>query len=342
MGASANGAMFSDVRAAGHAHAPGHGRVSADVHVVRDLNQIVEFDAIFQDGVTQGPSVHAGVGANFHIVADADRAELFDLVPAALHGRKAKAVGANDHATVQDTAITQDAVVANGDVGRQACVGTDAGASPDDGMGANFNAIAQHGIGLNHGQGTNGDALPQHGAGIDHGRRMDATRPLGPELPGPPLGQPGKIQVGVVRDDGRTASDSLFTHGRRCNDAARLGGQQLRFVLRVRQKRNAAGVGCIEGCNPVDQPIGWPQQFAAQGGHQLTQADLGLGCGSAHLAEAPSALMTRSVMSTRGLANTASCRIRSYFSWSKICLTTLLARSRTPASSSFLRWLRSS
>jgi hypothetical protein len=54
------------------------------------------------------------------------------------------------------------------------------------------------------------------------------------------------------------------------------------------------------------------------------------------------ALMTLSVMSTRGPANTRSCRIRSYFSVSKICLMTLLARSTTAASSSFLRWFRSS
>jgi hypothetical protein len=55
-----------------------------------------------------------------------------------------------------------------------------------------------------------------------------------------------------------------------------------------------------------------------------------------------SALITLSVMSTFGLQNTASCRMRSYFSVSKICLMTRLVRSTTVASSSFLRWLRSS
>ena len=52
-----------------------------------------------------------------------------------------------------------------------------------------------------------------------------------------------------------------------------------------------------------------------------------------------SALMTLSVISTRGLENntTSPCRIKSNFSLSKICLTALFARSTIDAVSSFLR-----
>ena len=73
--------------------------ILADLHVVADLDQVVEFHAPADDRrVGLGP-VDAGVGADFHVVFDDDVAQLRNLVEAACGiGNEAEAVGA-DHRT---------------------------------------------------------------------------------------------------------------------------------------------------------------------------------------------------------------------------------------------------
>ena len=70
-GASADRAMGANFRTAGHPHAAGHGRVRPHHHVVTNLHQVVQFDAVFNHGVIQRAAIHAAVGANFHIIPDA-------------------------------------------------------------------------------------------------------------------------------------------------------------------------------------------------------------------------------------------------------------------------------
>src|SRR5256885_9223065 len=80
-GAASHGAMRANARAAGHPHATGHGRMLADVHVVTDLDQVVELDPVLDHRVVQRSAVYAGIGADFHIVADPHATELLDLHP---------------------------------------------------------------------------------------------------------------------------------------------------------------------------------------------------------------------------------------------------------------------
>ena len=98
-----HGAMGTDARAARHPHTAGHGGVRTDVHVVADLNQVVEFDAVFNHGVVQRAAVNASVGADFHIVADAHRPQLFNFFPLPLVQGKTKTVSADHDPRMQDT-----------------------------------------------------------------------------------------------------------------------------------------------------------------------------------------------------------------------------------------------
>ena len=54
----------------------GHGRVGADVHVVANLDQVVQLDAVFNHGVVQRTAIDAGVGSDLDIVADAHGARV--------------------------------------------------------------------------------------------------------------------------------------------------------------------------------------------------------------------------------------------------------------------------
>ncbi len=75
---------------ASHTHTTGHGRVGTDVHVVANLDQVVQLDAIFDHRVVQRTAIDAGVGTDLDIVADAHSAELLDLDPFALCGAQSQ------------------------------------------------------------------------------------------------------------------------------------------------------------------------------------------------------------------------------------------------------------
>ena len=44
-------AMGANARTARHTHTTRHGCVFANVHVMADLNEVVQFDTVFNDGV---------------------------------------------------------------------------------------------------------------------------------------------------------------------------------------------------------------------------------------------------------------------------------------------------
>lgn len=69
-GAAAYGAMRPDFGAASYAHAACQGAVLTDVHVVANLNQVIELDAVFNHRVAQSAAVDAGIRADFDIVTN--------------------------------------------------------------------------------------------------------------------------------------------------------------------------------------------------------------------------------------------------------------------------------
>ena len=64
-------AMLADPGAAGDPHAGGHGGVIANLHVVGDLNLVIQFHAVTNDGIGQGPAVNGSVDANFNVIGKA-------------------------------------------------------------------------------------------------------------------------------------------------------------------------------------------------------------------------------------------------------------------------------
>ena len=109
--------MRANAGTASHTHTPGHGRVRTDVHVVADLDQVVEFDAVLDHGVIQRAAVNAGIGANLDIIADAHPTQLLNFFPAPGMRRKAKAISSNDNAGVKNAAFTHQAAFAQSNPG---------------------------------------------------------------------------------------------------------------------------------------------------------------------------------------------------------------------------------
>src|SRR6218665_1007092 len=130
-GSAADRAVRAYARTAGHAATAGPRRGLADAHVVADLYQVVELDAVFDHGVLQRAAVYAGVGADLYIVANAHGAELLDFDPLPVLGREAKAVSADHHAGVQQAARADAAGHAHGDARLEKAEGADAGRGMD-------------------------------------------------------------------------------------------------------------------------------------------------------------------------------------------------------------------
>ena len=110
VGRTANGAARTHRGAAGNASARRHGHVAPQVHVVSDLYQVVEFDAILDHCIANRATVNAGIGADFHIVANAHPPQLLDLDPLALLLRKAKTICTNDRPRMHNATLANGAI----------------------------------------------------------------------------------------------------------------------------------------------------------------------------------------------------------------------------------------
>lgn len=97
-GTPAQCAMFADLGTAGHPHTASHGSVGTHAHVVPNLHQVVELDALFNERVLQGAAIDAGVGTNFDPISYENASELLNLDPLAGLGRETKSIGSNDRA----------------------------------------------------------------------------------------------------------------------------------------------------------------------------------------------------------------------------------------------------
>src|SRR5690606_28477912 len=99
--------------------------MGTNLHVVADLNEVVEFDAFGDHGIVQCTSINTGVGANLHIVTNAHCAQLLDLDPGTLMWSKAKSVSTNDNTGMKGAALSDGATVADRDMGCQSRSSTD-------------------------------------------------------------------------------------------------------------------------------------------------------------------------------------------------------------------------
>src|SRR5688500_10762234 len=142
-GRAADDDVPSDARAAGDADAAGHRAVRADAHVVADLDLVVELDALLDHRVVERAAVDRGVGADLDVVADAHAADLRDLDPAALVGRDAEAVGADDRPGMHHDSLSKKAFRVNHDTRIQAAVIADDDVVADDAARADRHALSK-------------------------------------------------------------------------------------------------------------------------------------------------------------------------------------------------------
>ena len=144
-----------------------------------DLDQIVDFGALADEGLAETGAVDGGIGADFDVIADLDDADLVDFDVAPVHQLVAVAIGTDDGAGLQNDPVAQHATFAHGDIGHDVAVPADDASVADDAVRADFGAIADRGTRHDDGTGMDADFFRiEHGRGIDRGLRMDARSQL--------------------------------------------------------------------------------------------------------------------------------------------------------------------
>lgn len=248
-GPAADGAARADVRATGNAHAAREGGVRADAHVVGDLDEVVELDAVFDHRIEQGATVNAGVGADFHVVTDAYRAEVLDLDPLCAVLRKAKPIRTEHHPGVDEATAAEHATFPH------AHAGDEHGVRPNDGP------LADCAERANAGRGIDG------GGGVDDRARVDARAVIFGTLalhPLPKLGEPGEVQIRLLGNDAVPTLASDVDHIWRDDDAPRLRVFQVAPVAGVGQKAQVRGASQMQRQDASDHPVCITMQFPTQ------------------------------------------------------------------------------
>ena len=146
----------------------------ADLAVVRELNQVVDFRAAPHAGVAHRAAVNRGVRADFHIIAQRYRARLRNFEPVFAGKRQPEAVRADDAARMDFHALAQRAAVVHGNVRMQKAACTQRAAVFHHRVRQNAAAFAQHRIFADIHVRADFAACRHNGGGLDNGGRVHA------------------------------------------------------------------------------------------------------------------------------------------------------------------------
>ena len=203
------------------ADAAGHRRVLADAHVVADLDQVVELHAVLDHRVVAARRGRCRCWRRSRRrcrCAPRRAARSFPRRPRV--GREAEAVGADDHARMEEAALADHAVLADASRADLSTVPAPMRAP---------RSITHRG--------------PMRARGIDHRVRVDdgAGMDAPARRPAPwcffhSWVSAREVQVGLGRDDAVAARQRRLAHGRRHDHAAGPRGRQLLLVLGVAQE----------------------------------------------------------------------------------------------------------
>ena len=155
--AAAHRAMRANACTASDTGTTRHRCMGPHMHVVPNLHQVVELDAVFNDRVIQGAAVNARVGPNFYIVANAHCTQLLNFEPLAAMWGKTEAISPHHDPRMQNAARTNHTVKTHRDLRSQAGVLANARARAHKALRADVGTGFDNGTGFDHGLGADDD-----------------------------------------------------------------------------------------------------------------------------------------------------------------------------------------
>ena len=128
---SSNQGLGADRRTAGNARLRGNQGVLADFDVVRNLNQVVQFDPAANDRGLQRSAIDAGIRADFDIIFDDDSSHLRELDMTLAVTDETKSIRADHCAGMDDDAVSDRHVFVDDDSWIQRALAADEGCFAD-------------------------------------------------------------------------------------------------------------------------------------------------------------------------------------------------------------------
>src|SRR5699024_6351932 len=154
-----NLALGADDGAAGYTRATGHHGVRTNMDVVTDLDEIIQFDALFKHRILDRAAIHGRVGADLHGVADANAANLRHLDPALAIPGDTETIATDPDAGMKHAIAAHGSRRNNRDMGPQTAARADLDTladdttRPDKSVLTNPRALAYNRLGVNPGTG---------------------------------------------------------------------------------------------------------------------------------------------------------------------------------------------
>src|SRR5581483_12332699 len=87
--------------------------VLSDAHVVSDLHEVIDLRSLSDHRFAERSAIDARVRADLDVVFDAHDADLRNLAMTAAHLDESEAIGADDHAAMQDASLADSGAVVN-------------------------------------------------------------------------------------------------------------------------------------------------------------------------------------------------------------------------------------
>lgn len=193
----ANTAVLTNFGAAGDTALCCNNGMGTDFHIVSNLYQIIELDALPDDGAAHCGPVDGRISANFDFIFNNDIPNMDDFIVAPVFfWSKAKAI-ASDHRVGMDNAIPAYlTAVQDSGTGIDQCIRTDFGAFADIGLPHNDRTLSNLGSSLNDRGSANAHLIAEYSFIADYSHIRNTRRRLGllPKL----LQQAGNRGVHVV------------------------------------------------------------------------------------------------------------------------------------------------
>ena len=222
--------------------------ILADRRSMADLDQVIDLDPSGDLGVADTGAIDAGIGLNFHPVAEHNGPGLGDLVPRAviLFGKPIP-IRPNHRSVLQDDAIPQAAALANHGMGMGEAILSQLGLGVNHHVGQQGRAFADDRSRANHHVGSDMHILADRGAGVDHRRGVNSRRIHRGGMEDIDGAGKGKVGVGGAQGGSRDRL-KLLGHQNR----PRLGGAGKGSVLGVGHEGQLAGTSLFNSLDPGD------------------------------------------------------------------------------------------
>src|SRR5690349_6006130 len=162
---SADARLTREYGTVSNVHRPGHTNLRhqqtllADSHVVRDVDQVIDFGASSHDRVVDTASIDGGVRPDLDIVANDAPADVRDLLVRSIAEHITKSVATDSRPGVNEHALTDLGSGINCDAGPQPRTSADRHPIPNHAVRANHHAVSDRRPGANDCVLTDGNAM---------------------------------------------------------------------------------------------------------------------------------------------------------------------------------------